>query len=35
MTHHGVEDIMGNMWEEIEQAAEVTWPTVPNARPIP
>jgi hypothetical protein len=32
-THHGVEDILGNPWDEIEQAAEATWPTVPNARP--
>ncbi|OAQ60761.1 efflux pump antibiotic resistance protein [Pochonia chlamydosporia 170] len=32
-THHGVEDILGNPWVEIEQAAEATWPTVPNARP--
>jgi hypothetical protein len=31
-THHGVEDILGNPWDEIEQAAEATWPTVPNAR---
>ncbi|EHK21150.1 uncharacterized protein TRIVIDRAFT_51874 [Trichoderma virens Gv29-8] len=34
-THHGVEDILGNPWVEIEQAAEATWPTVPNARPRP
>ncbi|OPB43745.1 hypothetical protein A0O28_0020630 [Trichoderma guizhouense] len=32
-THHGVEDILGNPWDEIEQAAEATWPNVPNARP--
>ncbi|KAJ4863452.1 hypothetical protein T069G_04406 [Trichoderma breve] len=32
-THHGVEDILGNPWDKIEQAAEATWPTVPNARP--
>lgn len=34
-THHGVEDILGNPWVEIEQAAEATWPNVPNARPRP
>ncbi|KAL7932793.1 hypothetical protein V8C35DRAFT_306792 [Trichoderma chlorosporum] len=34
-THHGVEDILGNPWDEIEQAAEATWPNVPNARPRP
>ena len=32
-THHGVEDILGNPWTQIEQAAEATWPTVPDARP--
>lgn len=32
-THHGIDDILGNPWEQLEQAAEATWPTVPNARP--
>jgi hypothetical protein len=32
-THHGIEDVLGNPWELIEQAAESTWPTVPHARP--
>lgn len=31
-THHGVEDILGNPWSQIEEAAEATWPTVPGAR---
>lgn len=32
-THHGVEDILGNPWAQIEQAADATWPTVPYAKP--
>lgn len=32
-THHGTEDVLGNPWIGIEQAAEATWPNVPNARP--
>ncbi|KAL6860624.1 hypothetical protein ACO1O0_004652 [Amphichorda felina] len=32
-THHGIDDILGNPWELIEQAAEATWPSVPDARP--
>lgn len=31
-THHGVEDILGNPWAQIEEAAEATWPTAPGAR---
>lgn len=32
-THHGTEDVLGNPWVSIEQAAEATWPNVPDARP--
>lgn len=34
-THHGVEDILGNPWNEIEQAAEATWPEVANGQARP
>lgn len=34
-THHGLDDALGNPWRLIEQAAEATWPTVPDARPRP
>lgn len=34
-THHGVEDILGNPWDDIERATEATWPSIPGARPRP
>ncbi|KAK8061987.1 hypothetical protein PG994_008353 [Apiospora phragmitis] len=32
-THHGMDDIWGNPWEQLEKATEVTWPAFagPNA----
>ncbi|KAI1266267.1 hypothetical protein F5Y18DRAFT_25057 [Xylariaceae sp. FL1019] len=33
--HHGVDDIRGNPWVLIEQAAEATWPTIPRATKRP
>jgi hypothetical protein len=32
-THHGLDDVLGNPWPLIEQAAEAKWPHVPEARP--
>ncbi|KAJ3579751.1 hypothetical protein NPX13_g816 [Xylaria arbuscula] len=29
--HHGVDDLRGNPWPLIEQAAEATWPSIPGA----
>ncbi|KAK4183424.1 hypothetical protein QBC35DRAFT_112986 [Podospora australis] len=35
-THHGLlEDVTESPWTQIEQAAEATWPLVPEARPHP
>ncbi|KAI1151989.1 hypothetical protein F4825DRAFT_337404 [Nemania diffusa] len=33
--HHGVDDIRGNPWVLVEQAAEATWPSIPGATPRP
>ncbi|KAJ3577867.1 hypothetical protein NPX13_g2700 [Xylaria arbuscula] len=30
--HHGVEDVRGNPWTDIEKAAEATWPSVGTPR---
>lgn len=32
-THHGIDNILGNPWVLLEQAAEATWPEIPGARP--
>jgi hypothetical protein len=32
-THHGLDDMRGNPWAGLEQAAEATWPTARGARP--
>ncbi|KAI0145445.1 hypothetical protein GGR57DRAFT_298571 [Xylariaceae sp. FL1272] len=32
-THHGLDDTLGMPWTQLEEAAEATWPCVPNARP--
>lgn len=35
-THHGLlEDVTASPWTQLEQAAEATWPSVPEARPRP
>ncbi|KAI9146869.1 putative efflux pump antibiotic resistance protein [Paramyrothecium foliicola] len=31
--HHGMDDVFGNPYNLLEQAAESTWPRVPGARP--
>ncbi|GAB1311478.1 hypothetical protein MFIFM68171_01688 [Madurella fahalii] len=35
-THHGLlEDVTQSPWAQLEEAAEATWPSVPEARPRP
>ncbi|KXX75845.1 hypothetical protein MMYC01_206628 [Madurella mycetomatis] len=35
-THHGLlEDVTASPWTQLEEAAEATWPSVPEARPRP
>ncbi|KAH9909065.1 hypothetical protein F4778DRAFT_211081 [Xylariomycetidae sp. FL2044] len=31
-THHGLDDTLGMPWTQLEEAAEATWPHVPDAR---
>lgn len=33
--HHGIDDILGNPWHLLEEAADATWPDAPGARPRP
>lgn len=31
--HHGLDDVLGNPWTQLERAAEATWPGVPSSQP--
>jgi hypothetical protein len=31
--HHGLDDVLGNPWTQLEHAAEATWPGVPDSQP--
>lgn len=31
--HHGLDDVLGNPWTQLEQAAEATWPGIPDSQP--
>jgi hypothetical protein len=33
--HHGLENTLGMPWDQLEHAAEATWPNAPGARPRP
>jgi hypothetical protein len=33
--HHGLDDVLGNPWPQLERAAEATWPGVPDGQPRP